>query len=227
MQTEFEFELPKGYVDQNGDLHKRGTMRLATAADEILPLRDPRVQQNAGYLTIILLSRVVTRLGSLSTVNTRVIESLFTMDLAYLQDMYQRINMSEMPHYQITCPHCNQQLRYRGIFLLGLRGRALPRRTRGSRSGACRRKARRPALTPGGICPAGGDSSLSRKSARGMSLYPQDRLYQEMAFLAYYLHWSDQALMALDHWERRRWCREVSAINQKLSGDDKKTFELR
>ena len=59
-----------------------------------------------------------------------------------------------------------------------------------------------------------------------MSLYPQDRLYQEMAFLAYYLHWSDQALMALDHWERR-WCREVSAINQKLSGDDKKTFELR
>ena len=74
MQTEFEFELPKGYVDQNGDLHKRGTMRLATAADEILPLRDPRVQQNSGYLTIILLSRVITKLGTLSTVNTRVIE---------------------------------------------------------------------------------------------------------------------------------------------------------
>ena len=75
MQTEFEFELPKGYVDPNGEIHKRGTMRLATAADEILPLRDPRVQQNSGYLTIILLSRVVT------------------MDLAYLQDMYQHINM--------------------------------------------------------------------------------------------------------------------------------------
>ena len=66
MQTEFEFELPKGYVDQNGDLHKRGTMRLATAADEILPLRDPRVQQNSGYLTIILLSRVITKLGAIS-----------------------------------------------------------------------------------------------------------------------------------------------------------------
>ena len=79
MQTEFEFELPKGYVDQNGDLHKRGTMRLATAADEILPLRDPRVQQNSGYLAIILLSRVITKLGTLSAVNTRVIENLFEL----------------------------------------------------------------------------------------------------------------------------------------------------
>ena len=94
METEFEFELPRGYVDQNGDVHRRGTMRLATAADEILPLRDPRVQQNYGYLTIILLSRVITRLGTLSSINTRVIENLFTMDLAYLQDLYQRINMS-------------------------------------------------------------------------------------------------------------------------------------
>ena len=119
MQTEFEFELPKGYVDQNGDLHKRGTMRLVTAADEILPLRDPRVQQNSGYLTIILLSRVITKLGTLTTVNTRVIENLFTMDLADLQDMCQRINMSEMPHYQITCPHCNQQFEVPLDFLLG------------------------------------------------------------------------------------------------------------
>lgn len=119
MQTEFEFELPKGYVDSNGDLHKTGTMRLATAADEILPLRDPRVQQNAGYLTIILLSRVVTKLGTLSSVNTRVIESLFTMDLAYLQDMYQRINLSEMPHYEFTCPHCNQKVEVPLDFLLG------------------------------------------------------------------------------------------------------------
>ncbi len=110
METEFEFELPRGYVDQNGEVHKKGSMRLATAADEILPLRDPRVQQNAGYLTIILLSRVVTRLGTLSAVNTRVIEGLFTMDLAYLQDLYQRINMSELPVYQITCPHCSQQI---------------------------------------------------------------------------------------------------------------------
>ena len=107
-QTEFEFELPKGYVDQNGDLHRRGTMRLATAADEILPLRDPRVQQNAGYLTIILLSRVVTKLGTLSTVNTRVIENLFTMDLAYLQDMYQRINNVEPPTMTVVCPDCGK-----------------------------------------------------------------------------------------------------------------------
>lgn len=119
MQTEFEFELPKGYVDANGDIHKRGVMRLATAADEILPLRDPRVQQNSGYLTIILLSRVVTKLGTLSAVNNRVIENLFTMDLAYLQDMYQRINMSEMPHYEIQCPHCHQQIEVPLDFLIG------------------------------------------------------------------------------------------------------------
>lgn len=116
MQTEFEFELPKGYVDQNGDLHKRGTMRLATAADEILPLRDPRVQQNSGYLTIILLSRVITKLGTLSTVNTRVIENLFTMDLAYLQDMYQRINMSRCPTTRSPAPTAISSLRCRWIF---------------------------------------------------------------------------------------------------------------
>ena len=118
METEFEFELPKGYVDKNGDVHKRGSMRLATAADEILPMRDPRVQQNAGYLTIILLSRVITRLGTLSMINTNVIEGLFTMDLAYLQDLYQRINMSDMPTYKVVCPHCNQQIEVPLDFLL-------------------------------------------------------------------------------------------------------------
>lgn len=119
MQTEFEFELPKGYVDNNGEVHRRGIMRLATAADEILPLRDPKVQQNAGYLTIILLSRVVTKLGTLSAINTRVIENLFTMDLAYLQDMYQRVNLTEMPHYEFTCPHCGQKVEVPLDFLLG------------------------------------------------------------------------------------------------------------
>ena len=109
-ETEFHFTLPRGYVDDTGMLHREGIMRLANAADEILPLRDPRVQQNAGYLTIILLSRVITRLGTLSAINTRVIEGLFTMDLAYLQDLYQRINMSELPVYRITCPHCNQEV---------------------------------------------------------------------------------------------------------------------
>lgn len=119
MQTEFEFMLPRGYVDANGDLHRKGTMRLATAADEILPLRDPRVQQNSSYLSIILLSRVITKLGTLPTINNKVIEDLFTMDLAYLQDMYQRINMSEMPSYKVTCPHCNETFEVPLDFLLG------------------------------------------------------------------------------------------------------------
>lgn len=108
-QTEYEFELPRGYIDQNGEVHKKGVMRLATAADEIMPLRDPRVQQNPGYLTIILLSRVVTKLGALSAVNNRVIENLFTVDMAFLQDLYQRINMQEVPAYKAVCPHCEKE----------------------------------------------------------------------------------------------------------------------
>lgn len=73
----------------------------------------------------------------------------------------------------------------------------------------------------------GEDSPLALRRRGGLTLYPKDRLYQEMAFLAYYLHWSNGDLMDLDHWERRRWCREVSAINKKLSGDDKRSFEFR
>lgn len=109
-QTEFPFSLPRGFVDINGNLHKEGIMRLANAGDEILPLRDPRVQQNPGYLTIILLSRVITKLGSLPAVDTNVVEKLYTMDLAYLQDLYQRINTMEMPTYQGTCPHCGKSI---------------------------------------------------------------------------------------------------------------------
>ena len=91
-QTEIEFELPKGYMDDTGTLHRRGTMRLATAADEILPLRDPRVQQNEAYLAVIVLARVITRLGSLPEVSTGVIEGLFASDLAHLQRLYERFN---------------------------------------------------------------------------------------------------------------------------------------
>ena len=94
-------------------------MRLATAADEILPLRDSRVQQNSSYLSIILLSRVITKLGTLPAINNKVIEDLFTMDLAYLQDLYQRINMSEMPSYTVTCPHCGESFEVPLDFLLG------------------------------------------------------------------------------------------------------------
>lgn len=84
LQTEYEFTLPRGYVDGEGTLHKKGVMRLATAKDEILPQKDPRVQSNPAYLSVILLSRVVTRLGSLSDVNPQVIEDLFLQDLSYL-----------------------------------------------------------------------------------------------------------------------------------------------
>ncbi|HUR81064.1 MAG TPA: hypothetical protein VM733_09870 [Thermoanaerobaculia bacterium] len=91
-QTEIEFELPKGYLDDSGTLHRRGTMRLATAADEILPLRDPRVQQNEAYLAVIVLARVITRLGSLPDVHTGVIEGLFASDLAYLERLYEKFN---------------------------------------------------------------------------------------------------------------------------------------
>lgn len=94
-QTEIEFELPKGYVDEAGTLHRRGTMRLATAADEILPLRDPRVQQNEAYLVVIVLARVVIRLGSLADIHTGVIESLYASDLAYLQRLYEKFNASD------------------------------------------------------------------------------------------------------------------------------------
>ncbi|MGE5372249.1 MAG: phage tail assembly protein [Solirubrobacterales bacterium] len=108
-QTEFEFTLPKGYVDENGTLHKQGIMRLATAADEILPMRDQRVQQNPGYLTIILLSRVITKLGDIPAINTKTIERFFTADLAYLQDFYQRINETDSPRVKVTCPKCQSE----------------------------------------------------------------------------------------------------------------------
>jgi len=108
-QTEFEFILPKGYVDETGTLHKEGTMRLSTAADEILPMKDPRVQQNPAYLTIILLSRVITRLGSLKMITTKVIEGLFSSDIAYLQDMYNRINQTGSNTIKAICPKCEHQ----------------------------------------------------------------------------------------------------------------------
>lgn len=92
LQTEYEFVLPKGYIDKDGNLHREGTMRLANAKDEISPLADPRVQRNQAYLIIILLSRVITRLGGVRDINPSVIESLFTADLRYLQDFYNRIN---------------------------------------------------------------------------------------------------------------------------------------
>lgn len=108
LQTEFEFTLPRGYVDSEGNLHKHGVMRLATAADEILPLRDPRVKANQAYLVVILLSRVITKLDNLSDINTKVIEGLFSADLAYLQNFYRQINEDGHTMIEATCPECNQ-----------------------------------------------------------------------------------------------------------------------
>lgn len=95
LRTEFPFTLPKGYVDGDGTLHRHGVMRLATARDEIAPLRDSRVQENEAYLTVILLSRVITELGGVDQVTPKVIEGLFASDLNYLQDYYQVINFSD------------------------------------------------------------------------------------------------------------------------------------
>lgn len=108
-RTEYEFELPRGYVDENGNLHRRGTMRLATAADEILPMRDQRVQQNPSYLTIILLARVITKLGDVRAVDTKTIEKMFTADLAFLQNFYREINETEKLSVRTTCPKCEHE----------------------------------------------------------------------------------------------------------------------
>ena len=106
-RTEFPFTLPLGLAEPDGTVHRDGTMRLATAIDEIEPLKDPRVRANPGYLLIILLARVITRLGSVEHVSTRTIESLYAADLAYLQDVYQRVNTSGHTRLQVTCPHCD------------------------------------------------------------------------------------------------------------------------
>jgi hypothetical protein len=109
LQTEFEFNLPRGYVDGDGNLHRQGVMRLATALDEIAPLRDLRVRSNQAYLVIILLSRVIVRLGSLTQVTTGVIENLFAADLAYLQAFYRQINERGTSRVTVTCPECSAQ----------------------------------------------------------------------------------------------------------------------
>ena len=107
--TEVPFDLPKGYVDADGTLHRSGAMRLATAADEIYPLRDPRVQNLPAYLIVLLLARVVTRLGDLPEVHPGVIEGLFSEDLAHLQDLYNRINGLTPHALAVVCPHCGAE----------------------------------------------------------------------------------------------------------------------
>lgn len=106
LQTEFEFMLPRGYVDAQGNLHRHGTMRLATALDEIEPLQDARVRANEAYLSILLLSRVITRLGDIRPVSASIVEGLFAADIAYLQDLYIQVNDSGTGLVETQCPHC-------------------------------------------------------------------------------------------------------------------------
>ncbi len=106
--TEFDFELPIGFTDGNGVVHKTGRMRLATAYDEIAPLGDARVQKNDAYLAILLLSRVITQLGNLPVVTTTIVENLFIADMTYLQTMYRQINETGKSILPLICPHCAQ-----------------------------------------------------------------------------------------------------------------------
>ncbi|MGW0903441.1 hypothetical protein [Streptomyces sp. NPDC002853] len=108
LRTEFPFQLPRGYVDEAGTVHRDGVMRLSTARDELIPLRDVRVQENPAYLSVVLLGRVITRLGTLPSVHDGTVENLFASDLAFLQDFYRQINAEGHTRAAVQCPHCSE-----------------------------------------------------------------------------------------------------------------------
>ncbi|WP_385879351.1 hypothetical protein [Streptomyces vulcanius] len=108
LRSEFAFELPRGYVDQSGTVHRHGVMRLATARDELIPLRDDRVRENSAYLSVVLIARVITRLGTIEDVHAGLVEDLFASDLAFLQDFYRRINAEGHTRAAVTCPSCQE-----------------------------------------------------------------------------------------------------------------------
>jgi hypothetical protein len=107
LQAEVEFTLPHGYVDASGTVHRDGRMRLATARDELAPLVDPRVARNRAYLVVLLLARVVTRLGSVPVVTPEVIEGLYATDFSHLQRLYRRLNLDPLEATP-RCPHCGE-----------------------------------------------------------------------------------------------------------------------
>lgn len=109
LQTVYPFRLPKGYIDSDGNLHREGTMRLATAGDELRALRDPRVKADESYLNAVLLSQVIVHLGTLSQMTPEMIEGLFIADMEYLQTMYDTINKADKPQIQVSCPYCGKQ----------------------------------------------------------------------------------------------------------------------
>ena len=109
LRTEFPFLLPRGYVDAANTVHRDGVMRLATARDELIPLRDDRVRENPPYLTVVLLARVITRLGDIESVHVGIVESLFASDLAFLQDLYRRVNQEGHTRAAVSCPACRHE----------------------------------------------------------------------------------------------------------------------
>ncbi|MGH4015858.1 MAG: hypothetical protein ACRDSL_18435 [Pseudonocardiaceae bacterium] len=109
LRTEFAFDLPRGYVDSSGTVHRSGVMRLATARDELIPLRDDRVRENPAFLTVVLLGRVITQLGNITDIHAGIIEDLFASDLAFLQDFYRRINTEGHTKAAVTCPDCQHR----------------------------------------------------------------------------------------------------------------------
>lgn len=109
LATRFEFELPIGYVDADGQVHRRGIMRLATARDEIMPLRDPRVRDNPAYLAVLLLSRVVERIGEITDITPGLVEKLFAGDLDHLQRLYSQLNRGGDGTVEVRCPGCGEE----------------------------------------------------------------------------------------------------------------------
>ncbi len=110
LQTAFEFTLPKGYLDEAGQLHREGTMRLATALDEIAPLRDPRVRTNEAYLSLVILSQVVTQLGTYDQVTPKMLENFFAVDILFLQEFYRYVNgLDELERMNVSCPNCQHE----------------------------------------------------------------------------------------------------------------------
>jgi hypothetical protein len=108
MRTEFAFSLPRGYVDAEGTVHREGTMRLATARDEIEPLRDAQVRQNEAYLAVLLLARVITSLGEITEITPELVEGLYAADFDHLQRLYERLNTDGEAVGAVVCPHCTQ-----------------------------------------------------------------------------------------------------------------------
>jgi hypothetical protein len=120
LRTEFDFVLPRGYVDASGTVHRAGVMRLATARDELVPLRDDRVRENPAYLSVVLLARVITRIGGVTDVHAGVVEDLFASDLAFLQDLYRRVNAEGHTRAAVGCPSCGHE------FGVDISGRSAP-----------------------------------------------------------------------------------------------------